>query len=76
MSPTKRDFGDTLTPVSKTIMSLGAPAQVEGEVTVEWIFTDDYGVKQVIRFNAYYIPISSVRLFSPQSYFVQERGEL
>ena len=69
--PTKRDFGDTLTPVSKTMMGLGAAAQVEGEGTVEWNFKDDYGVKQVIRAHAYYIRIISVRLFSPQSYFVQ-----
>ena len=35
MSPSKRNVGQMLTPVSKTMMGLGAAVQVEGEGTIE-----------------------------------------
>ena len=56
------------------MMGLVAAPQVKGEGTVEGTFKDDYGVNQFIRVHVYYIPTSSVRLFSPQSYFIQEGG--
>ena len=56
------------------MLGLGATVQVKGEGMVKWEFRDDYGVKQVIEVKGYYIPTSKVRLFSPQSYFKQEKG--
>ena len=70
----KKDFGYTLTMTTeaKTMQGLGATVQVQGEGKVRWIFKYDYGVSQEVDIKAYYIPTSSVRLFSPQSYFIQE----
>ena len=74
VSPCREDFGDTLVPSTKSMLGLGATVQVKGEGMVKWEFRDDYGVKQVIEVKGYYIPTSKVRLFSPQSYFKQEKG--
>ena len=54
------------------MQGLGATVQVKGEGKVKWIFKDDYGVSQEVEIKAYYISASIVRLFSPQSYFIQE----
>ena len=35
-SPCKDDFGQTFTPLSKTMMGLGAVARVKDEGTVDW----------------------------------------
>ena len=40
---------------------------------VRWIFKDDYGISHEVYIKAYYIPTSSVKLFGPQSYFIQEQ---
>ena len=57
------------------MMGLGAAVQVKDEWTVDWIFKDDYWVIQVINVHSYYIPSSSVRLFSPESYFYRKERE-
>ena len=54
---------------------LGATVKVKDEVTVQWGFKDDYGTSQVVQVKAYYIPTSTVRFFSPQSYVIQEKGD-
>ena len=56
------------------MIGLSSTAQVEGEGMVNWSFYDDYGVIQHVKVQAYYIPSSTVRLFSPQHYFKQEKG--
>ena len=53
---------------------LSFTSKVEGEGIVEWSFYDDYGVIQHVRVNANYIPSCTVRLFSPQHYFQQEKS--
>ena len=74
VSPYKDNFGGTLQPCTKTMIGLGASATVEGEGVVQWVFKDDYGVDQLIYVRVCYIPSSTVRLFSPQSYSVREGG--
>ena len=51
---------------------LGATATITGIGTVGWSFRDDYGVLKRVLVEAYLIPSSKVRLFSPQQYFKQE----
>ena len=46
--------------------------QVVGEGTVRWRFQDGYRLTQYLQVKAYYISTSTVRLFSPQSYFSNE----
>ena len=74
ITPSKDYFQGKMTPVTKTMAGLGTPAQIDEEGIVSWKVKDDYGVTQVIKIKAYYIPSSSIRLFSPQSYFIQEKG--
>ena len=64
----------TMTSETKTIQGLGTTVQVQGEEKVRCIFKDDYGLSQEVYIKAYYIPTSSVRLFSPQSYSIQEQS--
>ena len=72
VSPSKADFGDTLIPSTKIIVWLRVTVKVKVEGIVQWGFKDDNGFSQVVRVKSYYIPTSTVRHFSPQSYFMQE----
>ena len=72
--PYKEGFIGPITPVEKTMTGLGSKVDVVGEGKLRWVFRDDYGVKQTIIVKGYYTPNSSIRLFSPQSYFQKEGG--
>ena len=60
--------------MQKTMAGLSFTSKVEGKDIVEWSFYDDYGVIKNIILKAHYIPSSTVRFFSSQHYFQQEKG--
>ena len=68
--PYEEDFGETLTKVSKTMVGLEVAVRVEGEGTLQWEFSDGYGIKYQIYAKAHYIITYTVRLFSPHSDFL------
>lgn len=47
-------------------------ATLEDEIVVQWVVYDQYGAKQIIDVKDYYILTSTMHLFNPQSYFIQE----
>ena len=63
-------------PVQKLTNGLGGTAKVLGEGGFMWNLKDDYGVTQRVKVKAYHIPARKVRVFSPQSYFQQEKKDL
>jgi hypothetical protein len=69
VTPYTEDFIGDIKPVKKLMNGLGATAEVVGEGTVLWQFRDDFGVTRRAKVPAYLVPVSKVRLFSPQSYF-------
>ena len=73
VTPHKQDFVGTIRPMNKLMTGLSSKAEIKGAGKVKWEFRDDFGVSQVILVEAYYIPTSSARLLSPQSYFQQEK---
>ena len=73
VTPHKEDFVGKIKPVNKPISALNVTEEVEGEGMIEWTFRDEYGVSRVIHTKDFYIISSKVRLFSPQSYFIQEK---
>ena len=60
--------------VKKEMTSLSSESQVEGEENVNWSFYDDYRVIKNVKIKACYTPSRTVRVFSPQHYFKQEKS--
>ena len=59
--------------MNKLMIGLSSKAEIKGAGKVKWEFRDEFGVSQIILVEAYYIPTSSDRFLSPQSYFQQEK---
>ena len=64
-----QDFIKPPTKVQKSMNGLSSVTSVEGGEMVEWNFLDDYGISQIIKVRAFYVPVSRFRIFSPQDYF-------
>jgi len=77
ITPELSDFVGELKPTYiKEILQLSGNTQVVGKGIVEWEVCDLWNVKHIIRTEAYYVPTASIRLYSPQSHFIQEgKGE-
>ena len=60
------------TPANNTMKGLPGSVKIQWYSLVKRSTKDKYGVTQHLQVNAYYIPSSSVRLFSPQDYFKHE----
>ena len=73
--PYRHDFVGPIRPSTRSMNGILSFASVEGEVEVLWDFVDDYGVAQQVRFKAFLVPASKVRLFIPQEYFQQYQAE-
>jgi hypothetical protein len=75
ITPFKSDFVSKIEPVANGTMSgIGNEIKIKGKGWVEWDLVDKHGVVARIRTQAYYIPeAKDVRLFSPQSYFQENK---
>ena len=75
LTPHLNDFVGPLTaPKIRNLNGLSGQTSVKGVGTVEWTVIDVFGVKNTIRTVAYYVPDARIRLFSPQTYFQEQRG--
>jgi hypothetical protein len=74
VSPIKEDFIDMI-PMSKHLNGLNGGAEVIGQGTIWWTVYSDSGKQMVIETQAYYVPTTSVRLFSPVPYFRQSSSK-
>jgi hypothetical protein len=56
---------------TKELNGLNAPIHAVGEGEVDWKIQDVFATVRSIRTTVYYVPEASVRLFSPQIYFLK-----
>jgi hypothetical protein len=72
--PILKDFIGHLRPcATANLKVLSGTMEVIGEVTVEWLVIYMFGNKRRIRMMAHYVPVASIRLFSPQTYFKEKK---
>jgi hypothetical protein len=72
VTPNLQDFVGPIRECStKELNGLNAPINVVGEGEVDWKIQDVFGIVRSIKTTAYYVPEASVRLFSPQIYFLK-----
>ena len=75
LTPFMEDFVTPLEPASVEEMEgIGNKVKVHGKGWVEWRIRDVYGRIIVIKTQAYYVPCAKIRLFSPQTYFQENKG--
>jgi hypothetical protein len=69
------DFLGPLRPCAMAnLKGLSGMTEVIGEGTVNWLVRDMFGNKRKIRTTAFYVPYDSIRLFSPQTYFKENKA--
>ena len=78
VTPHVSDFITPIQPADLTTLnSLDGKISVHGTGQVEWVIQDQNDVKRIVRTTALFIPSAGVRLFSPQSFFMEnEAGSL
>lgn len=74
VSPCRNDFVSPIEKLDLELNGLDHSIKVVGTGWVEWHIRDYFGRVGLIRTKAYYVPSSHVRLFSPQSYFKEHKG--
>jgi hypothetical protein len=75
VNPVLMDFLGPLRPCATgNLKGLSGTTEVIGERTVNWLVRDMFGNKMKIRTTAYYVPEASIRLFSPQTYFKENKA--
>ena len=72
VTPFRDDFIDWEQGTTPKLSGITADAEVCGVGTVLWKIRDDHGMVQEVRTRAYYVPQAQIRLFSPQSYFLEQ----
>jgi hypothetical protein len=74
LTPNRSDFIGELRPAPMAELNgLSSTTAVEGFGTVEWTIRDLFGTMRTICTQAYYVPQATIRLFSPQAYFVKRQ---
>lgn len=78
LSPNPNDFTGPIRSSTKTrVNGLFSSTTVAGVGTVQWLIRDALGILRQIKTEAYFVPEASIRLFSPQKYFVeQQKGHI
>ena len=75
ITPVSSDFIGDLQPANlKEVKQLQGNTKIVVKALVEWKIVDYWNVVKVIRTGAYYIPDASIRLFRPQSFFLENTG--
>ena len=76
LSPNREDF-ISYSPLESSIKGVGATSKICGVGKVCWKITDMHDKTYTIETQAYHVPESSIRLYSPQFHFKESmRGEL
>jgi hypothetical protein len=74
LTPVLTDFLGPLCPcATANLKRLSGTTEVIGEGTVNWLVRDMFGNKRKIRTTAYYVPETSIRLFTPHTYFKEKK---
>jgi hypothetical protein len=75
VTPFLMDFVSSIEESSlDSLHSLDGQIQVCGKGTVEWTVQDQMGVVRTLRHTALYVPRANVRLFPPQTYFMEHNS--
>ena len=75
VTPFPEDFVTEIEPTNVLdLTGIKEKVKVKGCAFVEWPIRDVYGQVAVIRTRAYYVPDSTIRLHSPQSYFNENKA--
>ena len=75
VTPIATDFVSKLeTPHVSHMSGLSNSVKIKGVGWVEWPVRDVFGRIQIVRTRAYYVPVASIRLFSPQNYFQETKS--
>jgi hypothetical protein len=76
LSPFQSDF-KTFRSSNSTICGIGAQSRIEGEGIVEWKIINQSGKSQTVQTKAYFVPGARIRLYSPQSHFMEhQKGQM
>jgi hypothetical protein len=59
---------------SANLQGLSGKTEVIGEETVEWLVREIFGNKRKIRTPVYYLPATSIRIFSPHTFFKEKKA--
>jgi hypothetical protein len=73
LSPFRSDFVQFVE-CDGSITGIGAQSAIKGFGKVRWKIVDQEGEVQVIESEAYYVPSSQIRLYSPQRDFQREKS--
>ena len=74
LTPNKNDFiGDIRPATINELRGLSNTTKVLGVGTVEWTIRDVFGAVRTLKTEAYYVPEANIRLFSPQTYFMNNK---
>jgi hypothetical protein len=75
ITPNLKDFVSEIKPAgARELKGLSNSTKVHGVGMVEWTVRDLYGSTRTIRTKAYYVPKATIRLFSPQTYFEENKA--
>ena len=74
LTPNRDDFIGPIRPIQAELKGLADHVSVAGVGQVEWTIRDLFGAIRIIRTQAYLVPSASIRLFSPQVYFREQKG--
>jgi Reverse transcriptase (RNA-dependent DNA polymerase) len=75
ITPVKSDFvGELRTPNDEVIKGLTSTTKIAGYGRVRWMLKDCFGDQVIVETDALYIPEAEVRLFSPQTWFQEQRA--
>ena len=75
LSPFKDDFIGPLEETNtESLQGLNSQAEVKGEGMVEWHVQDIFGVCQMVKTKAFFVPTATIWFFSPQTFFQEKDG--
>jgi hypothetical protein len=75
LTPNKSDFvSEITTSTTEEMKGISDSVKIEGLGWVEWQIRDVFGRVQLVRTQAYYVPVANIRLFSPQTYFMENNA--
>jgi hypothetical protein len=74
VTPLRQAFiGDLEPSPTESLQGLKGKVKVVGVGRVSWTVFDLHGITRTIKTRAYFIPDANIRLFSPQSYFQENK---
>jgi hypothetical protein len=74
VAPCIQAFVSEIKELCETLQTLDGTINVSGSDFVEWNIQDRDGIQKTIRNRALYVPAPGERLFSPRTYFHENKG--